>query len=151
MLISTLSLHQWSEVAAIVTVAGVGLVLLQIHQGARVARVELITGLTTLIVAIDQMFIEHPGMWRYFNENVPLPEEDTTERERANAIALAMANTLDHIVEHLTHMKCRTRYSWCAYIEEVYEKSPVFRDLLDEHRTWWPGLQEQVRDLALKP
>jgi len=139
------SLQEWSQIAEIATGVGVFFVLVQVWQAARSSRVELITGLTTLIVDIDRLFIAHPGMEKHFSGRADPPEKGTDEWERVHATAMAMANTLDHVVEHLGFMKRRTSKSWKAYIAEVYETSVVFKELLDEHRKWWPGLQRQVR------
>jgi hypothetical protein len=141
----SLSLHELAEIATVVTGMGVVLVVIQIRQGARVSRVELLTSLTALIVALDELFIEYPEMWKYFNANASPPKENPTECERAEVIALAVANTFDHIVEHLDLMKRPVRRSWCRYIGEAYANSPVLRELLDKNREWWPGLQKQVR------
>jgi hypothetical protein len=143
MLVLALSLQDWSYVATLITVLGLFLVMFQLRQAAESSRIELITGMTTLILTVDQMFVEHPGMRKYFHDNVAPPKQ-SKELERARAIALAMANTLDHVVGHFKPMTGRTEQAWRIYISEVHSTSPVFRALLAEHRGWWPALQEEV-------
>lgn len=93
---------------------------------ARDSRVALVTTMTTLMITIDQTFIEYPHMQKYFHEGQEPPEADRLEYERAQAIAMAMANALD------------------LYIAELHTKSPALKKLLEDHKDWWPGLQKQV-------
>jgi hypothetical protein len=146
MFVFALSLQQWSNIGEIVTGLGVLLVLIQVWQGARNSRVELITGMTTLLVEVDRLFVEYPEMRKYFEDGTNQPEQSTEEWERARGIAMTMANTLDHVVEHLSFMKRGTQRAWRTYIAEVHAKSPVLQELLENHREWWPGLQRQVRN-----
>ncbi len=151
MLPLALSLDQVANLAQVAAGLGVFLVVIQVWQGVSNSRVGVITGLTTLITEVDQVFIGHPEIWKYFNDCEPTPPKGEKEGERVRAVAMTMANVLDHIVEHRRKMKRETWESWLRYIAEVYEKSPVFREVLTEHDSWWPGLQRQVRKAAVTP
>jgi hypothetical protein len=140
-----LSLAQWSEIAEIFAGVGVAFVAAQVWLGVRNSRVELITGMTVLITQVDQAFIEHPQMWKYFNAGVLPPARTETEGEKARVIAITMANVLDHVVEHQRKMKRRTRKAWQRYIADLYAMSPVLQEVLGQHIDWWPGLQKQIR------
>jgi hypothetical protein len=117
------------------------LVLIQVGQAARNGRVELITGMTTLILDVDRVLIEYPEMRKYFGGGDTPTDEHL---ERARAIGMMMANTLDHVVEHLDLMEDVTQIAWRKYIADVYKNSPILKALLNEHGEWWPGLQKQV-------
>lgn len=145
MLPLALSLQQCADLAAIIGVIGVLAVLYQLRQARRDGEVALITGMTTMMLEIDKTFIEYPAMRKYFKAEVR-PPQGSHAHEQAQAIAMAMANALDHVVEHMRYMKCDTRQAWRKYIAELYEQSPVFADLLKEHGDWWPGLQREVRE-----
>lgn len=145
MLPLALSLQQWSDIAAMIGVFGILVVLYQVKQARRDGQVALITGMTTMMLEIDKAFIEHPEMRQYFKNGVR-PPQGSGAREEAQAFAMAMANALDHVVEHMRFMKCDTRYAWRTYIAELYEQSPVFADLLEEHGDWWPGLHREIRE-----
>ena len=151
MLPIALSLNQWADIAQMIAGAGVALVVVQVGLGLRNSRIELVTGLTTLIADVDQVFIESPHMWKYFNDCEQAPPKGDTEGDKVRAIAMTMANVLDHIVEHQRRLRGETRESWMRYVAEVYEKSPAFRELLTEHKSWWPGLQHQIRNAAVVP
>lgn len=144
MLLLTISLEQLAYAAQIAGFLGIALLILQIGIALRNSRVELTTNLTTMITQIDQVFIEHPGMRKYFEEGETPDAEDA---ERANAVALTVANTLDHVVVHLKLMKRDARFSWETYIAHLHEQSPVFADLLDRHGDdWWPYLRSMLRE-----
>jgi hypothetical protein len=144
MLVSALSLQQWSDIAEIVAGVGVTLVAVQVWLGVRNSRVELITGMTTLITQVDQAFIDHPHLWRYFRDTTQPPPKGETEGDRVRAIALTMANVLDHVVGHMRKMGWRTRGAWRLYIYDVHMASPVLKEVLNENADWWPGLREQI-------
>lgn len=141
MIVFALSLQQWSDIGTIVGAVSVFLLLISVGQTARNSRVELITGMTTLILDVDRVLIEYPEMRKYFGGGATPSDEDL---ERARAIGMTMANTLDHVVEHLDLMEDETQIAWRKYISDVYKSSPVLKDLLGEHGKWWPGLQRQV-------
>ena len=142
--IPELSLQQWSNIAEIVAGVGVALVAIQVWLGVRNSRVELITNMTTLITQVDQAFIEHPHLWRYFRAKTEPPPKGETDGDRARAIALTMANVLDHVVGHMGKMHWRTRGAWRLYIYDVHGTSPVLEEVLKENPAWWPGLQKQL-------
>jgi hypothetical protein len=140
----TISLEQLADIAQIAGFAGIALLILQIGLGLRNSRVELTTNLTTMMTQIDQVFIEHPGIRKYFEEGKKPNADDV---ERARAVALTFANTLDHVVAHLRLMKRDARLSWEKYIAHLHEQSPVFADLLDRHGDdWWPYLRRMLRE-----
>jgi hypothetical protein len=142
-----LSLDQWADIAVIITSLGILLVLYQVYQGRRDSEVELVTGMTAMMLEVDRALIAHPEMRRYIGGGKKAPKKNEEERERAMAVCTALANALDHVVFHLGYMNDESQRAWRVYIAETYAKSPVFRDLLEEHPGWWPGLQRQVRGL----
>jgi len=142
MFVLALSLAQWADIAQIVAVLGVGVVAYQVWQGAKSSRVEVITGLTTLITQVDRVFIDYPQMRKYFEDGKAPVGADA---DQARAVALTMANTLDHVVEHLHLLGERTERAWKIYIGDVHDLSPIFEQVLRDHPRWWPGLQAHLR------
>lgn len=148
MVLLGVSLHELAEagqfvagIASVLVVISLLFVRKQVRLQADDSRTELITGLTTLITSISGVFIEYPEMRKYFHSDVVPEGEDS---ERAQAIALTFANTLDHVVAHLHLTGYRTERAWVAYIRYLHGNSPVFSTTLSEHKDWWPGLQEQI-------
>lgn len=142
------SLDQLADIAVIATGLGVLLVFFQVRQSRRDSEVQLVTGMTAMMLEVDRALIEYPEMRRYIGGDKKPPKKRKEERERARAVCTALANALDHVVFHLGYMNAETERAWRIYIAETYAKSPVLRDLLEEHPDWWPGLQRQVRGLG---
>lgn len=151
MLPLALSLGELADAAQVAAGLSAGLIIAQIFQGRSNSRAGVVTGLTTLITDVDQAFVDRPELWKYFNDCEAVPSKGNEEGDRARAVAMTMANVLDHIVEHRRKVKRETRESWLRYVAEVYEKSPVFREVLTEHSSWWPGLQRQIGKAAIRP
>jgi hypothetical protein len=143
-----LPLHEVAEIgqlvagfASVIVAAGVFLVRKQVKLQAQDGRTELITGVTTLFVSVSRVFIEYPDMQKYFYARAT-PEDD--DFDRAHAIAVTMADAMDHVVEHLSLMSSSSQRAWKAYISETYSTSPVLEELLQAHKCWWPKLQKQL-------
>jgi hypothetical protein len=143
-----MSLHELAEIgqiaagaASILVFGSVLLVRKQVKLQADTSETEMVTGMTTLITSVSRVFIEYPTMQKYFHEGAHPTAEDS---DRARAIAMTMANVLDHVVGHLHLMDHRTRVAWCTYIGETHLRSPVLQEMLRDHPGWWPGLQTQL-------
>ena len=106
---------------------------------------QLVTGMTTMMLEVDRALIEYPELRPYFKEGTA-PPESGTEHDQVQALATAMANALDHVVAHMDLMKRDARWSWECYIAHLYEQSPVFADLLEDHDNWWPYLSRLIRE-----
>jgi hypothetical protein len=150
-----LSLQQLADLAQVVAACATVLALLgllfvwkQVKLQQDNSRVELVTGMTTLIVEVDRVFIEFPETRQYFRNSTTPPPESQTLGKQVRAVGMTMANVLDHVVEHLDKMKPRTQDAWRYYVREVYLESPVLQELLSSNPRWWPGLQEQIADLS---
>jgi hypothetical protein len=156
---ASLSLNGWADLAQIATalIAGLALSLaaasalfvwFQIKHAREETRIGLGTGMTEQMLEVDRALIEYPTMRKYFGGNADPGDDGTEESERANAIAFALANALDHVVNHLRLMDPVARDSWDDYIWNLHDTSPVFTRTLTTHKAWWPYLQAKV---ATKP
>jgi hypothetical protein len=129
-------------VASILVVVSIFLVWRQVRQQAQDSRVELITGMTNLIGSVSQTFIEYPSMRKYFYGGATPTGEDV---ERARAIAVRMADALDHVAAHLDLMSTPTRDAWAAYINGIGDKSPILKGYVQDNKSWYgPKLREQL-------
>jgi len=152
---SSLGLDGWGSIAEAVTafIACVGFVLAivsagfvrqQIIDARRETEIGLVTGMTEQMLEIDRALIEYPTQRKYFDRGIEPPDDGSEESERATTIAFALANALDHVVNHLFLMDEASERAWNDYIWNLHEVSPVFRRVLDTHRAWWPYLQKRV-------
>jgi hypothetical protein len=129
-------------VTSIIVLGSLYFVWRQVKQQAQDSRVELITGMTSLIGSVSQVFIEKPEMRKYFYEGIS-PSGD--EVELAQAIAVRMADALDHVAAHLDLMSDPTRDAWAEYISGIGERSPVLKSYVRANKKWYgPKLREQL-------
>jgi hypothetical protein len=140
---ATLSLGDLADIAEIVTALGVVLLFAQLILARRDSKIGLVTGMTEQMLEIDRALIEYPEMRQYFGgKTAPAP----CDTERARAIAFALANSLDHVVNHLGLMDCKAKRAWTAYINELHQNSPVLAETLKAHPDWWPYLQSKIAE-----
>lgn len=145
---AALTLHELAEIgqfvggiASVLVIASIYFVWKQVRQQAQNSRTELITGMTTLIVSVSQVFIEHPDMRKYFHDGA-VPTD--REAERARAIAVTMADAMDHVAAHLGLMDHPAEEAWKRYIGDMCDRSPILKEYLQTHRDWYgPALREQ--------
>ncbi|MEV6175173.1 hypothetical protein AB0L99_44155 [Streptomyces sp. NPDC051954] len=88
--------------------------------------------------------MEYPGLRKHFYEDVPCPS-DEVECERVQLMAEAMADVLETGLMATRRIPETESFDdWRDYCRFILERSPVLRDLTDEHPMWWPELR-QVR------
>ncbi|MFI9586963.1 hypothetical protein ACIHCQ_35250 [Streptomyces sp. NPDC052236] len=86
------------------------------------------------------LMLERPGIRGYFYADKPLPEQ-ADERDEIITIAELLADVMSSGVH--VHEKVPDSASaapWADYCRHTVENSPVLRDLLQAHPTWWPHL-----------
>ena len=147
-----LSLGQLADVstivAAVASPVAIAALWYQLKQQADDGKVALITGMTTLITDVGRAFIDYPEMRRYFYDDVP-PDNDNAAR--AQAIAVALAGAMDHAAAHFDSkmMEPVTRAAWLQYFRDIYTRSPVLRQHLDERKGWYdPRFIEALEAVA---
>jgi hypothetical protein len=146
---AAVSLHVLAEVgqflgglASLAVLASIYFVWREIEQRAQDGRVELITGMTSLIGSVSQVFIEHPKMRKYFYEGA---EPDGDDLEMARAIAMRMADALDHVTGHLDLMSEPSQEAWRQYVADIGRQSPTLKGYVRAHKSWYrPELWEQL-------
>lgn len=130
-------------IASVIILASLFFVWRQVKQQAQSSRVELITGMTDLIGSVSQVFIEYPAMQKYFYERATPNGDDA---DRAQAIAIRMADALDHVAAHLDLMPEPTRNAWAAYISGIGDTSPTLKSYVETKRDWYgPELRKQLK------
>ena len=96
--------------------------------------------MTGLITSVSRVFIEYPEMRKFFYEGV---KPSGTDYDRARSIAVTVADAIDHVAEHLDRMSGPAAEAWKAYFRDIYESSPVLKEYLQTHSSWYgPVLRE---------
>jgi hypothetical protein len=121
-------------VTSVLIIFSAWLLWLQVRQQARDSRTELITGMTGFISTAGRAFIDYPEMRKYFYDRV-VPQG--ADRERACAIAISIAGTMDHVAAHFDIMGRREQLAWKAYFTDSFNNSPVLREHLETHKSWY--------------
>lgn len=131
---------QWGEVltgvASLVIAGGVALAYRDYRRQAKESRVALLTGMSRYVNEVAILLVEHPEMVPFFR-NGEQPDDD--DRRRAEAIAMALANALDHVLFRLGSIKGskQERAAWIAYCKDLKQNSPVMVELLEGHKEWY--------------
>lgn len=131
-------------VASLVVVASVYFVWKQVKQQAEDSRTELITGMTTLIISVSRIFIEYPYLRQYFHDGVAPTVEHV---EQTRAVAVTLADAIDHVAAHLCLMDEPVREAWEAYIGDMRTSSPVLMNYLRTHRHWYGPKLRQLLEI----
>lgn len=133
-----LSLSEWAEigqlmagVASVILLASIFLVRHEVKQQAETSRVALITGMTSLLGSVSQIFIENPHMQKYFYGGATPIDQDA---ELAQVIAMRMADALDHAAAHLDLMPPSTERAWIAYVSDMGTSSPTLKSYVESKR-----------------
>jgi hypothetical protein len=84
-------------------------------------------------------------MRKYFHDGAPIAA-GSADYDRASAIAVTIADAMDHVAEHLDRMDHPAQEAWKAYFADTYKSSPILQDYLTAHKCWYgPALQKQLR------
>jgi hypothetical protein len=141
--VASLSLAQWGSIGTMVTAVLSAVVILSIYLAWRTyksqvqdSRDELLSGMGKYVNEVALVFVQYPEMRKYFHGCVAPPGN---ERPRAEAIALTLANALDHVLVHLERIDGANEEAeaWRSYCRELRKKSPVMRELLSQHPEWY--------------
>lgn len=90
---------------------------------------------------VHLLLLERPGSRRYFYEDEPLPEQQG-ERDEILIIAESLADVLcSGIHTHKIIPDSGSAEPWDHYCRDTLRTSPVLRDLVRAHPTYWPFLE----------
>lgn len=95
-----------------------------------------------LVLAADQMMIEHPELRPYLygdDDGNPVPVTATgKERWQAEAAAEFFLDVFETVWDHRAEFNAHDRVSWREWMHEVLEASPAMQGLYDPD--WYPTL-----------
>lgn len=89
---------------------------------------------------VHVLMLERPGTREYFYAGRPLPTT-SGDREPVITIAELLADVMTsglHVHEQVPGSL--SAGAWTAYCRHTLRTSPVLRELVREHPTWWPHL-----------
>jgi hypothetical protein len=135
-------------VGALSVVASLLYVSKQVKLQAADSYTQMVTSLTSLMVSVSAAFIEHPEMRTYFHSTA-IPEGK--DRELALAIAVTMADGMDHVSAFLDRLDKDAQDAWLAYFKDIYKTSHIFKVYLDGHARWYGPKLRACLGISLPP
>lgn len=89
---------------------------------------------------VHLLMLERPGSRAYFYADKPLPEQPEN-RDEIITIAELLADVMTSGIHvHESVPDSTSAGPWTDYCCQTLENSPVLRDLVRTHPTWWPLL-----------
>lgn len=148
-LVADTELQRWADyghiaggVGALIAAFGIVFVWRQVRLQAQDSRTELVTTMTALMISVSGVFVRYPEMRKYFYENKAPDSEDYA---RAIAIAVTIADAMDHISANLDRMEPQVQAAWTNYMRDIYNGSVILRTYLEDHWAWYgPSLPNSV-------
>jgi hypothetical protein len=136
--------YEWLSI--IISFLGFGFVIVSLRALTNQTRVMSFEGIHSLILASDEMFVQHPDMRKYFYENIDISKDDPNYH-----LSLAIAETLLDTFESYIHHNTYVRYYrgvWREYIVDFFEQSPILRSRFDQIPDWYPPDLRRLRNEA---
>jgi len=125
-----------SIVSCGVTIIGFIFVYKQLKQVEQTIQKDSLESLYGRVHEIHQVILNDPQLRPFFYENRPLPDDEML----LNKVAVFSEMVLD-FYELISHQKdfmpSDLFDSWETYIKDLYRRSPVLKDHLHKHSTWY--------------
>src|SRR5262245_521652 len=101
-------------------------------------------------IEIDRIFIEWPGLRKYFLEGIQISRDDT-DYEAALATAQLLANYFEtYFLQRRAHSQLYSESTWLEYINDHLSNSPILRQFILGFREWYTNeLVEAARAAEL--
>jgi len=127
----------------------------QSAQVAKSIRANVENGAVTHVLALDKVFMDRPYLMPYFYESKSIDRKDPKYAE-VQATAGAVLDLFDMLASQSKHYPefWDTPEAWDAWMVDVFSTSPILREYLDTHKTWYgnnvKALREQARSKQVK-
>ncbi len=89
---------------------------------------------------VNQMFLEHPDLYQYFVEGIPVPK-DAEDRIQVHVeqVAEALLELAENVVEQRSTLETDLDWStWDAYFRYLYTASPRIRQYIPDNVDFYP-------------
>lgn len=99
------------------------------RRSVAVQRAQLDLDLMSKILALDQVFVERPRLYPYFNENRPLPQDDVELRNEALLCAELVIDVVGTVgvQAKLGQITAIDLDEWASFLRTYYAESPAVR------------------------
>lgn len=85
---------------------------------------------------INQLFLDHPDLRKYFYENVECSIANT-DRPEVLPLAEMIADFFEHLAQQQANLPHGIWPAWVRYMRHVYENSPILREHFENNNSWY--------------
>jgi hypothetical protein len=122
----------------IIVVVSLWFLWIQIRELRRSIQSSTYQNIYQMIVEIDRYFIENRDIKPYFYYNKEADSGQPHLREKLLSIAEMLIDCFDNIYHQKDCMPPSTFDPFSAFMKEIYQDSPILRELLSKREYWYP-------------
>ena len=115
------------------------------HQTSEFFRENVTSSSYRLVLDYDKLFLDKPYLYPYFYKDSIISPSDKNYQE-ALIVSECIADNFDTFLEERTASKVPISNNWKNWMRDVFAKSPVLRQFMDSHLSWYDGdyLEKEV-------
>lgn len=91
----------------------------------------------SIVIQLNQIFIDQPELRPYFIESGKLPKG---QEQKAKALASMYLNILESIWSLRGALDANERLAWVKYIQHQIKTVPIVNDLYQRQKDWYPNI-----------
>jgi hypothetical protein len=142
----------WIDIAQLL-VNGGGLLLVfvgllvnarQARRGAQATEASTYQNISSLMIDVDRLFVDHPAWKKYFYGHGLILNEDDPDHEAVVSVAEMLVDFGDNVRMQAKMLPDYEWPAWGSYFQDLYQKSPTLRDFLNSRPDWYPRALHQM-------
>lgn len=141
--IETMNIEMSAIIANVLSLVVILTLIVSVAVLRRQLRIQTYQGVQQNLSTIGMCLIDYPELRKYVNENVPLPEPEHKDYDRAHGMIEMLLDFYEHVLEQKAGMMQQKRLwdSWKCNMKFVYETCPGMQDHMLRHkRRYSPAL-----------
>jgi hypothetical protein len=121
----------------------------QSAQVAKSIRANVENGAVTHVLTLDKVFMDRAYLAPYFYDGKPIDPKDPKYAE-VQATAVMVLDLFDMLASQSKHYPefWDTPEAWDTWMIDVFSTSPILRDFLDTHQSWYGKNVQALREQA---
>ena len=123
-------------IAAVAALFGIPAVVWGLFSNARATRSRVSQDLSSLMLQIDAVFVQHPELRRFFYDGKAVSHDDEIY-PRVVSLAEMILDLMDNAATQLSRRDKYLWPAWYANLRDLYAQSPCLREHLQQHAAWY--------------
>ena len=111
-------------------------------------RVQVYQGLSSDMLGIDRVFIEHPELRPYFYEGKELSQDSPIYNMALSAAEMKL-DFYDTVLIQMTHFAQSLADNWKDGVRYAFALSPIMRTMLVTHKSWYTDELVELAEKAI--